>query len=219
MKKLFLALACILCTLTTSAQYAGESASFFSAEKADQPVTWGIRGGLNFSKQTMSADGYSYSPSNHLGYNFGVCVDIPMLQSLYLQTGLYWTVKGCKMKEDKNEDVTLNPGYLEIPVLASYRYYFSDASHLQVNFGPYFACGVAGKYKWESDGETTETDFFGDESGVKRFDAGLAMGAGVTFGQIFVGFNYDLGLANILKDNNDVSWKNRTFSINVGYNF
>lgn len=218
MKKIFLALACILCTLTASAQYAGESVSFFSAEKADHPITWGIRGGLNFSKQTMSADGYSYSPSNNLGYNFGVCVDIPMLQSLYLQTGLYWTVKGCKM-EDGGEKTTCNPGYLEIPVLASYRYYFSDTSHLQVNFGPYFACGVAGKYKVEYEGESAESDFFGEGSGVKRFDAGLAMGAGVTFGQIYVGFNYDLGLANILEDSNDVSWKNRTFSIGVGYNF
>lgn len=216
MKKIFLALVCILCTLTVSAQYAGESASFFSAQRSEQPVTWGIRGGVNFSKMTMSSDGYSLSPSNNIGYNVGICVDIPMLESLYLQSGLYWTVKGYKM-EDGGEKVTATPSYLEIPILASYRYYFSDYTHLQINFGPYFAYGVAGKYKWEYDGEKADEDFFGD--GIKRFDAGFAMGAGMTFGHIFVGFNYDLGLANLLEDSDGVSWKNRTFSINLEYNF
>ena len=37
--------------------------------------------------------------------------------------------------------------YLEIPVLASYRYNFSDAAQLQINVGPYFAYGVGGKIK------------------------------------------------------------------------
>ena len=59
-------------------------------------------------------------------------------------------------------------------------------------------------------------DYFNDN--FKRFDAGFIFGAGVTFGHIFVGMNYELGLSNNLKDS-DISQKNRNFSINLGYNF
>ncbi|MCE9260185.1 PorT family protein [Bacteroides fragilis] len=214
MKKILLVLVCAICTSTVSAQYASDaSSSFFSVQKSDQPVTFGIRGGVNFAKQSVSYDGYSFSPKNNIGFNVGVSVDIPMLESLYLQSGLYYTVKGYKSEEDGYTEKA-TPSYLELPILASYRYNFSDFTQLQINFGPYLAYGVAGKYKWD-DGDEDE-DFFDDDT--NRFDAGLAIGAGMTFGHIFVGVNYDLGLTNILKDS-DGSLKNRCLSINVGYNF
>lgn len=214
MKKILLVLVCAICTLTASAQYASDaSSSFFSVQKSDQPVTFGIRGGVNFAKQSVSYDGYSFSPKNNVGFNVGVSVDIPMLESLYLQSGLYYTVKGYKLEEDGYTEKA-TPSYLELPILASYRYNFSDFTQLQINFGPYLAYGIAGKYKYD-DGDEDE-DFFDDDT--KKFDAGLAIGAGMTFGHIFVGVNYDLGLTNILKDS-DGSLKNRCLSINVGYNF
>lgn len=105
-----------------------------------------------------------------------------------------------------------------MPILASYRYNISDYTQLQINFGPYLAYGIAGKYKWEdNDGEEDDDDKYFDDD-TNKFDAGLAFGAGVTFGHIFVGINYDLGLTNILKDS-EGSLKNRCLSINVGYNF
>ncbi len=214
MKKILLLLVCAISTLTVSAQRAvGHSSSVFSTERAEQPITFGIRGGVNFAKQTASSDGYSFSPKNNVGFNVGVSVDIPMLESLYLQSGLYYTVKGYKLENDGYTEKA-TPSYLELPILASYRYNLSDFTQLQINFGPYLAYGIAGKYKW--DGEDEDEDFFDDDT--KKFDAGLAIGAGMTFGHIFVGANYDLGLTSILKDS-DGSLKNRCLSINVGYNF
>lgn len=211
MKKILLVLVCAICTLTASAQYASDaSGSFFSTEKSDQPVTFGIRGGVNFAKISQSSDGYSLSTKNYTGFNVGVSVDIPMMQSLYLQSGLYYTVKGAKI-----EEMDCNPSYLEIPVLASYRYNFTDAVQLQINVGPYFAYGIGGK--WKDAEDDTEGDFFDDST--KKFDAGLAFGGGITFSHIYVGLNYDLGLMNIMKDSGDASAKNRSLSINVGYNF
>ena len=218
MKKFLLILACAISTLTVSAQYASDaSSSFFSVQKSDQPVTFGIRGGVNFAKQAVSSDGYSYSPKNNVGFNIGVSVDIPMMESLYLQSGLYYTVKGYKLEED-GETEKATPAYLEIPILASYRYNFSDFTQLQINFGPYLAYGIGGKYKWEYEGESEDEKYF-DSDDNRKFDAGLAFGAGMTFGHIFVGINYDLGLTNILKDSEGTSLKNRCLSINVGYNF
>ncbi len=214
MKKILFVLACAICTLTASAQYASDaSSSFFSVQKSDQPITFGIRGGINWAKQNVSYDGYSFSPKNNVGFNVGVSVDIPMFESLYLQSGLYYTVKGYKLEEDGYTEKA-TPSYLELPILASYRYNFSDFTQLQINFGPYIAYGIAGKYKWD-DGDD-DIDYFDDD--IKRFDAGLAIGAGMTFGHFFLGVNYDLGLTNILKES-DGSLKNRCQSINVGYNF
>ena len=217
MKKFLLVLACAICTLTASAQYASDaSSSFFSGHRSDAPVTFGIRGGVNLAKQIASSDeGYSFSAKNNVGFNVGVSVDIPMLESLYLQSGLYYTVKGYKLEEeDYTEKAT--PSYLQIPILASYRYNFSDFTQLQINFGPYLAYGIGGKYKWDDEDE--DEKFFDDDYN-KRFDAGLTIGAGMTFGHIFVGLNYDLGMTNILKDSDDGSLKNRSLSINLGYNF
>ncbi|MDR0981859.1 MAG: PorT family protein [Culturomica sp.] len=223
MKKFLFVLGCAICTLTASAQYASDaSSSFFSVQKSDQPVTFGIRSGVNFAKQSVSSDGYSFSSKNNVGFNIGVSIDIPMMESLYLQSGLYYTVKGYKIKEDEDRyeyTEKAAPAYLEVPFLASYRYNFSDFTQLQINFGPYFAYGIGGKYKLSFDNyddENESSDYFGD--GIKKFDAGLAIGAGLTFGHTFVGINYDLGLTNILKDSDD-SMKNRCLSINIGYNF
>ncbi len=59
---------------------------------------------------------------------------------------------------------------------------------------------------------------------VKPFDMGIALGAGLTLSKkYFLGINYDVGLVNVngrralALDHNSI--KNRSFSINLGYNF
>jgi len=147
---------------------------------------------------------------SRIGFNVGVNVDIPLLQSLYVQTGLYATQKGFKAEEG---DGKATPLYLEIPILASYRYNFSDATQWQFNIGPYLAYGISGK---EGD-----YDFFGDgedQAGGKRFDMGLQIGSGVTFNKFYVGCAYEFGLTDVY-DEEDWSIKNSNFMINLGYNF
>ena len=94
---------------------------------------------------------------------------------------------------------------------------------LQFNVGPYFAYGIAGKYK-ESDSfdglkSEEESDYFGDDDdqhGGKRFDVGLQVGTGVTIKKFFVGCAYEFGFAKAIKDSKA---KNTNFMVNVGYNF
>lgn len=220
MRKLLLSIAALVCTVSVSAQRASSSSSsFFSTEKAEQPITFGVRGGVNFAGMSGSdADDLD----GRVGFNFGVNVDIPLLQSLYLQTGLYATQKGWKYEEtyyDEKYEETANPLYLEVPVLASYRYNFSDAVQLQFNVGPYFAYGVAGKFKVSDSEEEEKFDYFGDDDdqlGGKRFDVGLQVGTGVTIKKFFVGCAYEFGFAKAIEDSNA---KNTNFMVNVGYNF
>jgi hypothetical protein len=212
MKKLFLAIVCLACSLTISAQSASSSStSFFSSEKSDAPITFGIRGGVNFSKVTATSEGYSVSAKNNTGFNVGVSMDVPMLESLYFQTGMYFVQKGFK-----DGDTTSKPDYLEMPLYMSYRYNFASSVQLQVNFGPYLAYGIAGK----TSADNTDYDCFGDNGGYKNFDCGLGFGAGLTVNKIFFGINYDLGLTNVSKASSDYgSLKNRSLSLNVGFNF
>ncbi|MBQ9237645.1 MAG: PorT family protein [Prevotella sp.] len=219
MKKFFMTLACAVIALTASAQRASSSSSsFFSTEKADLPVTFGIRGGLNVSSMSLK---YDDDLKSRAGFNVGVAVDFPIMESFYVQSGLYYTVKGYKVEEG-NDKEKVNIGYLEIPILASYRYNFNDANQLQFNFGPYLAYGLHGKDKWEEyyNGRTYESDKkWYDYDDTKRFDMGLQLGLGVTLAKhYYVGIAYEFGLLEQVKDS-DGYYKNRNFMVNVGYQF
>lgn len=100
--------------------------------------------------------------------------------------------------------------------MAAARFNIADNTNVVVNAGPYLACGVGGKAKYDL-GNNTEhkKDTFGDE-GFKRFDAGLGLGVAFEFGQIIAGLDGQFGLVDVEKVGNP---KNMNFSIVVGYKF
>lgn len=220
MKKL-LVIVCAFCALTVSAQRASSSSSsFFSTEKSDEGITLGLRAGLNMSSMKFSDDDISLSPDNRTSFHIGITADIPLMQSLYVQTGMFFQNKGCKIKAGDMKE-TASPMYLEIPVLASYRYDFSKAVELQINFGPYFGYGLGGKIKDEDRYDKDEYDCFGDEdeAAFKRFNCGLQVGAGLTFNKhYYLGFAYQFGLSDISNENT-ISCKDKNWMISLGYNF
>jgi len=224
MRKFLLVAACAFCALTVSAQRASSSSStFFSTEKVEGGVQFGIRAGLNSSNMAFSSDGNTLTVKSRTSFHVGLIADIPVVESFYIQTGLYYQNKGWK-QEYSGVESNYKPMYLEIPLLASYRYNFSDAAQLQINFGPYFAYGIGGKEKYDYgyDEDDYECDFFGDDGDWNRFDMGLQVGAGVTFAQhYYIGFAYEFGLTNIadIDDDDDYSYKNRNWMISLGYNF
>lgn len=229
MKKLLLIAVCAFGVMTASAQRASStSSSFFSTEKVDGGVQFGIRAGLSLGNVSISSEDDSESSSfdSRATWHVGVIADIPFMESLYLQTGLLLQNKGAKNEiKDEGETYkeTMSPMYLEIPVLASYRYNFSDAAQLQINLGPYFAYGISGKFKEEYDGEEHKEDLFGDGEdsyGLKRFDCGLQVGAGITLGQhYYLGFAYQFGLTNIAHKSADGKLKNKNLMLSLGYTF
>ena len=109
----------------------------------------------------------------------------------------------------------------------------SDNVKWHINAGPYVAVGVGGKVKWEvtDDGDTDKGDYkaFGtadedsdqEKGGLKRFDAGLSFGTGVSINKFYVGLTYDLGLVNAADKDawKDYKMRNRNFSIGIGYTF
>lgn len=229
MKKLLIVIACVLAAVN------GANA---------QGVNFGVRAGMNvataggdFKDERKDIADYK----SRVGFHVGVIADVELSEKFYLQPGLYFTTKGLKTEDKEGMGLGLkcNLNYLELPILASYRFNLSDNVQWQINAGPYFAVGVGGKVKGtEFDGSDKfeyKYDAFGvadedsdeEKGGLKRFDAGLSFGTGITYNKIYFGIKYDLGLANIADKKVWVSEetgksqkiRNRNFAISVGYTF
>ncbi len=217
MKKVVLVAFAMMIALSGFAQV-----MLWDSEVPEKRVTWGVRGGLNVSNIHVSVDKLGVSLDSKVGYRFGVSADISIVNSFAISTGLYYSAKGAKSDGGFVDDegdfvdakVTFSPAYIELPIYASYRLNFAEASQLQINFGPYLAYGVNGKAKMGDE----KVDVFGDD-GLRRFDAGLGVGAGYTYQHFYVGFDYQFGLANIADTGGFGKITNRNFNISVGYNF
>ncbi len=182
---------------------------------AQDKIQFGVRAGMNINSLSEG------DLDSRIGYHVGAVMDWNVAKNLYVQPGLFFTTRGAKSEfkfEDEgiqvSEETKYNLNYLQIPISVSYRFAVSEQFKIDVNAGPYFAMGIGGKYKFEGE----EEDIFGDEGDCKRFDTGLRIGAGVHIKKFSVGLIYDLGLANIAKEEGG-KLKNGSFQISLGYNF
>ncbi|MDE7412886.1 MAG: PorT family protein [Muribaculaceae bacterium] len=195
-------------------------------------------GAKSEEKASLSAEiGLNLSQFTHVerwngikaGLNIGVMAEKPILNSLSAKAGLFYTMKGTVGKNDGGFGGTLtttfSPSYLEIPVMASYRYSINDALRFQFDFGPYFAFGLHGKdvKKYRGSGVAGDSDtkidlFGGDNPQLKRFDFGFRFGPQIVFNNRFSGsLQYEVSAINISKMGGKVG--NGNFMINIGYTF
>ena len=98
-----------------------------------------------------------------------------------LQSGLMFTTKGAKSKDDEDK-MKVNMIYLQVPVHFAYKADITPGTRVVLHGGPFLAYGVTGKTKIGN----VSLDTFGkieiEGEGlleVKRFDAGLGIGAGI----------------------------------------
>lgn len=190
-----------------------------------QEINWGARLGMNVSNASGDKQWDDYK--SKIGFHVGVAADYELMQSLFLESGLYISTKGARYKENDIKD-TYSLTYLQLPVLAAYKFDLGNEFKLHVKAGPYLALGLGAKNKFKdssypADNETIKGFGKGDDkTGIKRFDAGLLFGAGVSRGNYYLGLNYELGLSNLcIKDEwgTNAKLRNRNFNISLGYNF
>lgn len=171
-------------------------------------VKWDAKFGMNFSNMTKFENTKALP-----GFQLGVGMDYGFSENWSLQSGLMISSKGYKVKEGEYKETT-RPIYLDIPILAAYKFNISDNTKFVINAGPYLAIGLGGKYK--VDGIDESEKIFGDD-GWKRFDLGIQYGIGLELS--------DRYLINLTGQNGFISPadggdpKNMTFSIGVGYRF
>lgn len=143
-----------------------------------QESGFGVRLGMNISNLSQKFDGtvddgesksdYEIDFKSRIGVKVGVIYDWGLSEAFYIQPGLYFTTRGGKYgegDEDGKYEEKWNLSYLQLPILASYRIPLNDNMKLHINAGPYLACGLGGKVKWEVtyDGERGFQSFRNDE--------------------------------------------------------
>ena len=177
-------------------------------------VKWDARFGMNFSNQTKLDDGKALP-----GFTMGVGMDYGFTENWSLQSGLMITSKGFKVKE-MGEKITVRPIYLDIPILAAYKFAISDNAKFVVNAGPYMAIGLGGKAKWDD----VDAKLFDDKGkDWKRFDLGIQYGIGLELGEHylvnFTGQNGFITPYDFVDGYDGDKPKNMNFAIGVGYRF
>lgn len=197
--------------------------NWWDSTQSKEGVSLSAQLGLNLSRFTH-VERWSGTKA---GVNFGIIAEKPILNSLAVQAGVLYSMKGATGNNDGgfggDLKTTFSPSYLEIPILATYRLQYTDNLRFKFCFGPYFAFGLHGKdvkdWKAGSIGSDTHTecDVFSD-SQLKRFDFGFRFGPSAEFKNGYsAGLIFDCGAADISNMGGKVG--NFTFMINLGYKF
>lgn len=171
----------------------------------DQPITFGVKAGVNLSNLSGDVDGTDAK----IGFNAGVTLDYGFTPDVYLLTGLQLTTKGFKAGSGDNK-FTSNLMYLQLPVHVGYKLTVAEATKIVFHAGPYAAYGIGGK---------TEGVKSFQDGAYKKFDFGVGLGVGAEFGKIGVDLGYDFGLANIVDTEGDGKVRNMNAYLTLGYKF
>ena len=179
-------------------------------------IYYGLRIGPAFS-YVNSDDSRLDGGKWQTGLNVGFVAGIPLSDTtpLYLETGLSYIEKGGKKNLAGGKKMTYDLNYLEIPIVAKYKYDIDSDLSIQPFFGGYFGVGVSGKIK---NFEEREAESSFRSSNFRRADGGLRLGCGLAYDMFYCDLTYDIGLANICHDTFDAS-HNGSIQLNFGVNF
>lgn len=138
----------VLCALISTCAFA--ESTFWDSTKSTEGISLSADLGMNVASLTKQN-----LWGSKVGLNVGIMAEKPVLNSLSVKAGLFYTMKGAK---NGGRDTgfgatlrsTLDPGYLEIPVMASYRYQLNEQIRLQFDFGPYFCLRPPRRRRQES---------------------------------------------------------------------
>lgn len=197
MKKVILA-AFVLGTITTAV--------------AQQQVKFGPKAGLNFAN--LSGDDNSDMLT---GFHVGAVAEIKFNEKFSIQPEVVYSTQGAKVSTTMIPTGTVvskwNSDYINIPVLA--KYYIVDG--FSVEAGPQVGFLVKSESKMETGNIEGSLD-------TKKFRNAVdfGIGAGLAYDLpvgMFVNARYNLGLSDIMKDNNGDAIKNNVIQVGIGYKF
>ena len=188
----------------------------------DVPVYFGLRIGPAFAF-VNSDDPMLNGGSMKTGVSFGGVVGLQLtsVAPVFVESGLTFVQKGGRgyvtMTDGSRAKFTFNLGYLQLPIVVKYSVDIDEHMSFQPFLGGYFALGLGGKVRNFKD-RNTYGSFDNVDHSFRRFDAGLRFGCGFSFDLAYVELGYDFGLANIGRDDFDVTHNGCLF-LNLGVNF
>lgn len=202
MKKLLSSI-CLLAFLT---------AFSFNNASAQSPVSFGLRGGLNFANLNNVDD-----TDSRTGFMAGVYANISIpLSPISIQPEVLYTQKGFDASgtvfgQDINTTTKLD--YIEIPVLAKFSFAPGPVTP-HVYFGPYLGFNINAEVEAESGGQSGSENI---KDSVKDTDFGVVVGGSIDISKFNFGVRYGAGLTKVAEDDSD--GKNGVFTIVAGINF
>ena len=186
------------------------ASSFAQYESGDVSIQkyYGLRMGINSA--SLSGDDKPDMDSR-TSFNLGFVMGLRISDTtpIFLESGLYYTERGAK--KDKN---TIGLTYLEVPILVKYGFSPTDDVHVLPYLGHTFSYGFAGKTKRPAE-QYNESSY---KDGFRHFDVGVKIGCGVEWSLLYLELGYQIGIANIAKDEYKTVHGNALFA-NFGINF
>ncbi|MBY0369821.1 PorT family protein [bacterium] len=147
------------------------------------------------------------SASNIAGFTGGIAVDVPMNENLSLRPEALFTQRGSTIVEGGSGNVTARVNALDVPIFL--RINFGEGIRANIFGGPNFTFNLSNSLVAEAGGNAGAVTF-----DPKTVDFGVAFGAGVDLGPVFVNLRYMLGLLNV--SNTGASWESRGFLLLAG---
>ena len=172
------------------------------------------------------------------GFTVGAIYNLPLVANLYLEPGvtLAYTTESFKNSEDmfpaflakQMKHSSARKFSFEVPVQVGYHFDFTPDISLAISTGPVLKVGLVNDYYLTSEdlpgvGVLHKSgSLYGENGPLHRVDCAWRVGVGFNLNQnYYIGVSGDIGLCNMLNDNNDgtVSLHENAFQVSLGYNF
>lgn len=180
------------------------------AMPAQAQLHFGVKGGLNLSKASLSDISDNFKKDNFTGFFIGPMAEfnIPIV-GLGVDASLLFAQRGVKLSEGGN-DYTVKQNGLDIPVNLKYTFGLGSMAGIYLAAGPDFYFDFAGN-------KTIK----GVRTDKKKAEVGINVGAGLKLlNHLQVGANYNIPLGDTADiEGTTGSYKTKTWQVSVAYIF
>ena len=171
-----------------------------------------------------TGSGEKYLSELRTSFNIGLTDQVRLLNDkpFYFQFGLMLHNKGGKVQAtDGGSDIelSLNAMYLELPVMLNYHIRLAPKVAVIPFAGFYGSLGVDGKQSFDDLGLEIQQNLFGKNKMFQRGDFGGRIGIGLSIHSVYIGASYGGGFLNIAQEDDTSKFRNRSWSLSVGYDF
>lgn len=173
-------------------------------------MTSGYTFGVNLTTMKINMPGV-HDIEMPAGVRFGLGYDIQFSEKLHFQSGLIFTSKGTDYTMGPI-DISLAPTYIEMPFNMAVKLGVRRNRKTIFFAGPYLSTAIGG-YKLYGNQPINKIEL-GKGGDIRAFDAGVNIGAGVSFKGLNFTVQYGIGLSNLSPSGNGIM-KNRVIGISM----
>jgi hypothetical protein len=197
----------------------GLVAAFAMPVPGSAQVAFGVSGGLSLA--SLTGDDVDEDLDGRTGFNVGAFAELPLADIIWLVPGLYYVQKGAT-SDGPVEDISID--YLELPLLLRVGVSERDPVGINLFLGPTFALQLTCDFEVNNVTRECEEEAASDFDITRKFDVGLAVGAGLSFSvsptlSLLANALWDLGLMSIDDSAAQQDIKNEAILLNVGFVF